>query len=328
RSSLAALLGAERTPISFGKQVLNVMSLAVSGVTYSRHFLKLAELSQTGIIDTAVVDQQIALETHRIEQYRQLEHMLGVPAALLADPARRAELEGRAHDLVLELLKPHNRAVWQRDPHVLDNVLAAAGMNQAMLGAQVRPGSAGGASVPVIPSAPGGASARAIGTSSGRTGRAEDHELDLSIDARLRKAWLSAQNGASTLHGVGGASSGGSGTVIVVDDGWRPSQLVAETAVEALARALRVSRANVIVLTPSTLGDLVSDWFRRVIAEDELTTSISVFDDLLTISVDGPPRSARSAVASLNDPRRTELAALVELLAFSDVEVVVAEGEQ
>ena len=316
-ASIPRVLGAGESPQRFGSGVLVLTGVTVQGSPrWAQVYLDQTQVIQTTSVRIAEVDQSHAVMTAQYERFTPLAAELGVPVEILLDPKRRELVEGRAHELLLRLMEPQNRGLLQRDPGILQRLLAESGLSvTAGQSTQAAPRSVDQSMPPATDQLVAG-----HGTVVDST---DDRQLDLTTDSRLGRVWAANGGRIAGLAGLAGKASGDTATVMVVGADGTP--LVDPRFVKALSSFYRVSGVVVVALPSSTYAELVAGWFARVRpadADPALGVRVEVTaQDQLRVLVTGPALPARRLVSDLSAPHRTEVGALENVLPYAGVTI-------
>ncbi len=332
-NALAGVLGAHQTPFPIDDDgVLNLMHLAVEAVTWDPIYGETRETDARSTlvaaqtkVETAQARQDAVVQEARLDALQPLADQLGVSAWMLADPDRRREVEGRAFELAMTLLKPENRGLVQRNPGLMEAIytflpsMAPAGAHRERAG--------------VDGARPAGSLPAALTVGDGcepAQPRPDGPPVELTVDQRLARAWRRMPLPAHELHGLAGASVDGRGTVVAVTD---PPVTAAELtdAPSLLAPMLRAESVRVMSLPAGDLDGLVGAWVRGVLGVDDAEgVHVTVREtrqdatDVLVVGIDGP--QPREVVETLTDPDDAAHAALEMVLPYALVDVRLAES--
>lgn len=310
RRSMVAVLGTTSLPFAFGSRVLTVVSFTVSDQRWDPKAIELENTLKDAPIQRAAAANEEQLGTYRLAIFAPLAQQLGVSAAELAFPERHQVSQQNAKELALELLKPHNRVLWQRDPEMLSNLFTAAGITA--------PPAVGPYQVQVAPRWP-----REIAQDE-PTAILPSHQLaeDLNVDKRLRRIWLSQRD--EVPIGIAGAQTAREAAVLVVLEQPEPVTFPEAAPFSPFFAGLPV---KVTAFAPGSVQELVERWLLSLPSTTDVRATADLDDDeVLTLRLDGSAARVREAVKRLNDPASSALPALEALLSFAEVRVVVGQA--
>jgi hypothetical protein len=149
--------------------------------------------------------------------------------------------------------------------------------------------------------------------------------VDPVRDPALHRAWSAAVAGAP-VTGIAGAAAGSHGSVVVVSPAPVDDAAVADAAPE-LAAALGVRSVEVVVVSSTTLPDLIRDWIHQAAQGSgrgvHLTVRAGGDGDTapVRVLVRAIDSSARELAFRLASPQEPALAALRALLGGREISV-------
>ncbi len=139
-------------------------------------------------------------------------------------------------------------------------------------------------------------------------------------EASTAAVWRALGHGEAL--GIGSATAGGSGAVVVLTASV-PPDLDLHRAGARFADALGVARAEVAVVHGDTVACVVRQWLHQAAQGSGRGVSVRVEEDgdVLRVLVDSVDSSAREVALRLSSPHEPALAALTALLPHRAVEV-------
>lgn len=306
-------------PFTFGSNTLVVVSFTVGDVRWDAKAVELENVIKDRPIQVASAANDEHLSSYRLAIFTPLAAQLGVSAAELAFPERHQLTQQNAKELALELLKPHNRTLWQRDPTVLTNLFTAAGLPPAAMGTPGRQALAGpdDRSEPTLSLGTGAAGA--YGSAAGAPTAAPSPEAveDVNTDKRLLRFWLRSHQG--TPVGIAGARTGSAAMVIIVRDTAPGAEPAPADDFVPYFSGLPV---RLVELRSAPLSSLVGQWIDALFPDSGVTSSVRVDDDdVLYLGIGGTAATARDVIKRLDDPADPSLDALEALLSYAGIQL-------
>lgn len=343
---VAGILKPGSAPIPCAHGLMLIESLAIGGsIEWSETYLKIKEANDATLVGLATQrsDETLGTDRARVDatvlsaRYREfapLAAALNVPIDYFVNPEALAASRETATEIIAKLLEPGNRALLQRDPAMLGNLLQATGltnlMNQLGPPSQITLDGASHATLQHEP-AIGAAPARPASgpptepLSLGEPGDA----MGLNLDRRLARLWSTAGPLDPQLIGLAADAEGDAATVIAVSA--RTAVAVPADFTARAAALLRVQHVTVISLVAASYAELAEAWLTQVLgqASHTVTAQIDITDagglDQLVISLDGDPRACHAMVQQLDKPGLTARGALEALLPFAGLMIELGD---
>lgn len=309
-ASMPEVLFPSGRPTPIGNESLVVRSAAVKGVVWSASFLQLTEGLQT-------VDNDATVKQYAVGRYRELALELGIPAWHLANPEQMQLDRAAALEILTKLLEPGNRGLLLKNESLLPALLAQTGVAGSAIAMPVP-----GISQTSLP--PTERLTLQAGTSEARDTAGPRITPELSLNARLKRAWQSALGTDNGLRGIEGAAAGSRGAVVAVSDLNAVPRERSADLTQAIATTLRVQHVDVVALSGHDLDGLLTQWADQVVTHPDVAARLFTEDHCLVIELEGPVAQARSLAAQLDDVANPHVAALERLLAFEAITVRLA----
>ena len=307
-------------PLAFGEGVLTVVGFTVENTTWSAKALQLEQEEQDRAVRLAQVNNDAAvaqvsatltarLGLHKLREFEALAAATNRPVEWLAFPEQEQLSRAAAHDIVMKLLEPGNRNLWNRDPSMLTGLFAAAGVTMP---SQTGPALTRGSATP---------QARQIERNELTEVIVEPSDQDdlpqMKLHRRLLRGWRRTHDVDPVA--LAGARKAADATVIAVSfDGPASAQ---SSDYDHVYDDLPVT---VLSLKLDTLDGVVNQWLQTVGENVDLSAQVDrAVDGTVTVRVQGPASQARSVVRRLNEPSSSATAALEELLEGDEVRIVL-----
>jgi len=284
-ASVAGMLKPGPQPVPCADGLMLIESLTIDGtITWSPTYLRIKEANDAALVGLATnrSDEVVGTDRARVdatvtaaryEQYVPLAAALNVPIDSFANPEALAGSRGITTEIISKLLEPCNRALLQRDPTMLGNLMHAAGLTNLMTGqtpmsvvATAEP------SVAALSQEPAGGS---FGSSGATTAPSLNDtvvlptpgdDLDLNVDRRLARLWSGGAPLDPAITGLAADVTGDAAVVIVVSP-TRPVDVPPDFTTQA-ANLLRVQHVSVIALAANSYAELATAWLGHVLGSD------------------------------------------------------------
>lgn len=329
-ASLGHLLKPQPSPLAYADNLLLLETITVtSQVEWSQVFLDVKNARDQALvgleqnrtdetvgIDRAKVDR--AIEEARFLEFAPLARQLGLPVEAFVKPEALEASRAAAMQLLTTLLEPGNRAHLHRNPELLSRLVEQTGIGQLASGIDVAPPE------PIAYEHPDSA-LRPDVTQPLLTARGDEPaELELTVDRRLSRILAASGTGLPRILGLGSATNGTRGTVVLVTD---EACEVPASHVTQMAELLRVQHVELQSLVAVTYTELGAAWLHQnlqgssrdvsLLARTRMDGSLEILEFILQ----GEPRECYAAIQRLNAPTLTARAALESILPFAALDI-------
>lgn len=234
---------------------------------------------------------------------------LGIPLVYFTNPIILRDKQDMAIKVLEQLSDPVVAATLRKVPGLLESAGAALTTSISMPTALMSsPMDAGG-----VPTAPRQIDPGVV------------HDLDLSVDTRLRRVVTTSAPSVGRIFGVVGEPIGRRAAVLIVAERADPELVEAERLPGALAGALGVDQVQVGIIAVREAQDakgVVRSWLQRV-HPGAVLERVTEDGDRLIVEIGGDPGAARAAVDALNRPDEPAAVALQSLLGSAEVDIRV-----
>lgn len=297
-----AMLG--QLPMAFGTRVLQLVSLAITEITWDDVALEAERIEKTRSVDLAQAQSDEARLTERMILLRPLAEHLGIPLTLLVDKELHTEQQKAALEVFQALPESVKRQLVRQDADIVYRLM---GEKPPITPPQRHPG--GG---PAILASDGTTRQLPVGEDADAlTEIIIDAEpaIDLTKAPKLARRWSKRTD--ESLAGISGAVDETRATVLVVTSATEVPGGFVQDMTDFYGK-----KTTVRMLPPGGLNDIVSSWFRQVVdTPDDLSVLATLGDDdRITVEIIGSALAARDIKNRLVQPGNPDTEALDELL--------------
>lgn len=314
RGADAAKLG--RLPVAFGTQVLQLVSYSITGITWDDVALEAERIHKSRSVDLAQAQSDEARLTERTLLLQPLADQLGIPLTLLVDKEIHEGQTQAAIEAFKALPETVQRQMVRQDPDIVYRLM---GQQPPATRSWLQ---AGGHDPAFLPS---GNTARQLPVGEDADALTEviidvEQFIDLNKTAKLARLWSKRTN--ASLAGISGAVGEDRATVLVVTPATEIPGGFQQDVTDFYGKP-----ADVRMLTPGSLDDLVSAWFRQVVPEPgDLSVQATIGDDdIVRIEISGSPLPAREVKNRLIQSGNPDTEALDDLISSGGL-LVSANG--